>query len=600
MNGQTQISMPKLSEPAATALPRVSVIVPARNAAQTLSDTLASLCTQTLAAWEALVVDDRSTDATAQLAATESAADPRIRPLSAGQAGGSAGAVRNIGLTEARGEFVLFLDADDWIAPGHLAALVAALDADPAAGVAYCGWRRVFPDGVHGPAQWNPEVARDPASVFNRRWGTAIHSILIRRNIVAQLGGFDTSLRTCEDWDLWRRVAALGTRFLPVPEPLAFYRLRQGSLTHDTRQMVRDAYVVLGRSAQDCRDAVVLDAAVAGALFVLWCAAADVGAGGDGMAALEAAGPLADLSSVTSDVVSTMIDGLCVGAGCLVPEFVRRHAAVWPRLGRVLERVGNGHECFARLVAYGIGRGLLEDPAAPAIAHFGPVQSARMDLGRLVPVVAAPGADMLLLRIDCEGEVVLSTTLPLLGDLAASDIAECAIERLRLGPFLARSGALRRAAFWARAVPAAAVGTLRAVGATGRHIWRTRSPAMPELKEVTRRAARAGALFAVGRPVSVNNALGAILTEAEALARAAGLVPASEAASQQPPGAPAWSPHAQDRFGFWETWFRTPDPWNYTSDYEMNRPGFTGGQNSRRIARYGTDTKEEDHEAVFT
>jgi peptidoglycan/xylan/chitin deacetylase (PgdA/CDA1 family) len=573
MNGQTQISMPKLSEPAATALPRVSVIVPARNAAQTLSETLASLCTQTLAAWEALVVDDRSTDATAQLAATESAADPRIRPLSAGQAGGSAGAVRNIGLTEARGEFVLFLDADDWIAPGHLAALVAALDADPAAGVAYCGWRRVFPDGVHGPDQWNPDVARDPALVFNRLCGTAIHSVLIRRDIVDRLGGFDTGLRTCEDWDLWRRIASMGTRFLPVPETLAFYRMRPGSLTHDTGQMVRDALVVLGRSQQGSYDGVGFDPAVASALFVLWCAALDVGAGGNGMAAFDAAEPLTDLSSVTTSVVGTMVDALCIGAGCITAEFVRRHATAWPRLERVLERAGGGREGLARFVAYGIGRYLLENADGPAMVQFGPVQSARMDIGRLVPVVAAPGADMLLLRLDRGDTVVLATTLPLLGDLAASDIAEVAIERLCLGPFLRSSGAPRRAAFWAGAVPAAALGTLRAVGSAGRDVLRGRSPAMPALKKVARRAARAGALAAAGRPADPNAALGtatldAILAEAEALARAAGPVPEAKTAPLQLPGPPVWSPHDEDRSGFWEANFQTPDPWSYTSDDE--------------------------------
>lgn len=569
MTSAVQVVTPdQKSVPAAMAQPRVSVIIPARNAAETVLETLASLRAQTLKSWEALVVDDRSTDATAQLAATEAAVDPRIRPLSAGTAGGSAGAVRNIGIAEARGEFVLFLDADDWIAPGHLAALAAALDAAPEAGVAYCGWQRVFPDGVLGPTQWSPEVARDPSAVFNRRWGTAIHSILIRRNIVVALGGFDTGLRTCEDWDLWRRVAAAGTRFLPVPEPLAFYRLRPGSLTHDTRQMVRDANVVLGRTPQGGCDGVTFDSAAAGALFVLWCAAAEVGAGGDGMAVLETAGPLTDLSSITNDVVSTMIDGLCVGAGCLAPEFVRRHAAAWARLEQVLERAGCGREGFSRSVGYAISCCLLEEVTTPAMARFGHVQSARMELGRLMAVVAEPGADMLLLKLELGGAVVLAAKLPLLGDLAASDIAGVAIERLGLRPFLRRSGAPWRAAFWAGALPAAAIGIRHAVGASGRLWLRGRLPAMPALGEVARRAARAGALAAAGRPAHGNNALGAILAEAESLARAAGPVLAAEAAPRQPPGAPAWPPHEQDRSGFWEAWFRTPDPWNYTSEYE--------------------------------
>src|SRR3954449_12811576 len=108
--------------------PRVSVIVPAHDAEATLGETLASLRAQTLADLEAIVVDDASADGTRALAEAAAAEAARLRLLALPANLGTAGA-RNAGLREARGRWVLFLDADDRIDPDHLPTLAAAAEA---------------------------------------------------------------------------------------------------------------------------------------------------------------------------------------------------------------------------------------------------------------------------------------------------------------------------------------------------------------------------------------------------------------------------------------------------------------------------------------
>src|SRR3954447_1992054 len=125
--------------------PRVSVIVPAHDAEATLGETLASLRAQALADLEAVIVDDASADGTRALAAAAAAEDARVRLLAL-PANLGAAAARNAGLREARGRWVLFLDADDWLEPDHLAALVAAAEADPGADGAFGGHRHAAAD----------------------------------------------------------------------------------------------------------------------------------------------------------------------------------------------------------------------------------------------------------------------------------------------------------------------------------------------------------------------------------------------------------------------------------------------------------------------
>ncbi|HET7584846.1 MAG TPA: glycosyltransferase [Gemmatimonadaceae bacterium] len=269
----------------------VSVIIPVHDTVDTLPDTLASLIAQRHALWEAIVVDDGSTrDVAAAVArAAPGPGDARIRVVRQERAGVSA--ARNRGIADARGEWLLFLDADDWIAPDALAHLVAAVEGDPSLDAVHAGWARVLPDGTHTGVRHAalegdlfPELAR--YCVF------VIHACLVRRAVVQRVGGFDPALRTNEDWDLWQRIARTGARFGAVPEVLALYRTRAGSASADRARLLADALTVIARGhAPDPRVAEPAPAHRAGAprgecsdaqlTYACWPLALAIGSGAD-------------------------------------------------------------------------------------------------------------------------------------------------------------------------------------------------------------------------------------------------------------------------------------------------------------------------------
>jgi MoaA/NifB/PqqE/SkfB family radical SAM enzyme len=241
--GRPQLPSHPVGRVVATSV-NVSIITPAFNAADTIADTLESLLRQTAPDWEAIVVDDGSTDSTAEIVAGYAGRDGRIRMLRQPNSGESG--ARNAGLALARGAWVLFLDADDWIAPTCLETLRRALAADRTLDAVHCLSARVTRDGTLVTDQYLPPEG-DMFSTLAERVAFPIHACLVRRALVDTVGRFDTSLKMCPDWDLWQRVARTGARFGSVREVLAFYRMRPSSASMDGGQMVRDALDVLRR-----------------------------------------------------------------------------------------------------------------------------------------------------------------------------------------------------------------------------------------------------------------------------------------------------------------------------------------------------------------
>ena len=136
----------------AAARPLVSVVVPAYNAAWSLDETLASVCAQTYRDIEVLVVDDGSTDATADVAAAWSQRDCRVRLIR--KPNGGVASARNRGLREARGVYVAPIDADDLWAPDNVERQVAALEAaGPGACMAFAHTIFIDLDGRPLPSQ---------------------------------------------------------------------------------------------------------------------------------------------------------------------------------------------------------------------------------------------------------------------------------------------------------------------------------------------------------------------------------------------------------------------------------------------------------------
>ena len=220
----------------------VSVVIPAYNAARTLAEPLASLLAQTHGVWEAIIVDDGSSDASGEIAGRYAARDPRIRVV--GQASAGVSVARNTGIAEAGYDWLLFLDADDTIAPQHLQRMTEALAEDSSLDAVRSGWCSVTPDG-HRTCESVPRRTGDLFEQLATDWRFAIHACVVRKSLAQAVGGFEPGLRASEDWDFWQRIARTGARFGAVAETLAFYRMRPGSASKRARRMLVDAVRVL-------------------------------------------------------------------------------------------------------------------------------------------------------------------------------------------------------------------------------------------------------------------------------------------------------------------------------------------------------------------
>jgi glycosyltransferase involved in cell wall biosynthesis len=231
-------------------VPAVSVVIPAYNAAESLGAALDSVVAQMSQRWEAIVVDDGSSDHTADVAARYAERDNRIRLLRQPHAGEAA--ARNTGLADARFDWVLFLDADDWLLPNALQALGRAARDDQTLDVITGGWSRVAAGGTVLEPEYLKET-EDVFAVFARHNGLAIHSALVRRAALSSQP-FDISLKTCADWDLWQRLARAGAKFGRVQDVVAHYRMRPGSSSSAIEHLWPDGLRVIAQGhAEDPR-----------------------------------------------------------------------------------------------------------------------------------------------------------------------------------------------------------------------------------------------------------------------------------------------------------------------------------------------------------
>jgi glycosyltransferase involved in cell wall biosynthesis len=243
--------------------PVVAVVVPAYNAELYLEATLASIVGQSYTRWRALVVDDGSTDRTADVARELAGRDPRISLERQDNAGGSA--ARNKGMSVLAGtgaRYLAYVDSDDLLLPDAFASLVSALEARPDAVGAYGlaeyidGQGHPISPGAHsalqrqrktfrpGPravaggglvagakAALAPFAGRDLApdedtgfdtlAIYGSIWPPAV--ALTRFDAVRQASGFDPSISFMEDWDLFLRLARRGP-WVFLNQQVAWYR----------------------------------------------------------------------------------------------------------------------------------------------------------------------------------------------------------------------------------------------------------------------------------------------------------------------------------------------------------------------------------------
>ena len=235
--------------------PLVSVIVPAFNAANTIGDTLRSISQQTYAALEIIVVDDGSTDATAEIARRHG--DPRLRIVA--KANGGVASARNAGICSSKGAFVAFIDADDLWHPTKIAKQLRVLLAggDDMA-LVYAPFRLI--DG-QGRVLASPHKYGVNGWVIHRHFHSNLvgngSALLVRRSVLEEFGGFDSWLvkqgaEGCEDLLLQLRIAAR-YRFGEVSEYLVGYRRLPDNMSSNTDQMIRSGTLAVTRALSECR-----------------------------------------------------------------------------------------------------------------------------------------------------------------------------------------------------------------------------------------------------------------------------------------------------------------------------------------------------------
>lgn len=211
--------------------PRFSVVMPAHNSAATLDEAVASVLAQTFEDLELLVIENGSSDDTLELARRWSARDPRVYATTL--EAGDVVLARNAGITEARGDYVTFLDADDVYLPGYLAFLDSAVREHPGRTMYAVGGVSVAPDGARSPL--SPSMPKDrprELTLSDVAWMTLFpNMVAYPADELRKLGGYRHSY--IEDYDLWLHTFAVGGTGIYLPGEFSEHRIYRSSRSHD-------------------------------------------------------------------------------------------------------------------------------------------------------------------------------------------------------------------------------------------------------------------------------------------------------------------------------------------------------------------------------
>jgi glycosyltransferase involved in cell wall biosynthesis len=221
--------------------PRVSVIIPCYNTAQYVAEAVGSAFAQTYSDYEVVIVNDDSPD-TVEL---ELALTPwwdkivYVKTENCGLAG-----ARNNGIRAAKGELIALLDSDDIWEPNYLEVQVRKLDENPSADVVYPR-TLIFGDGPGSGTRSRASRGEVTFISLIQEACSVCVSVLARREALERVGLFDSSFRSCEDFDMWLRCVKSGSRIIYHDQVLVRYRRRKDSLSSDPVWMRGHAAKVL-------------------------------------------------------------------------------------------------------------------------------------------------------------------------------------------------------------------------------------------------------------------------------------------------------------------------------------------------------------------
>jgi glycosyltransferase involved in cell wall biosynthesis len=225
-------------------MPLVSVIIPVYNGEKTIRETIESVLKQTCSDFELLVINDGSQDSTLEV--VSSFQDDRLKVFSYPNSGLAAS--RNRGIDRACGEYISFIDADDLWTPNKLEFQLKALQENDKAAVAY-SWTAYINELSQSLNQGSyMKVNGDVyAKLLLIDFIASGSNPLIRRQALTEVGGFDESLSTAADWDMWLRLAAR-YHFACVPSPQILYRMSVNSMSSNVYKQEAESLQVIEKA----------------------------------------------------------------------------------------------------------------------------------------------------------------------------------------------------------------------------------------------------------------------------------------------------------------------------------------------------------------
>lgn len=238
-----------------TGAPFFSVVVPCYNAARFIAATLQAVREQSFQDWDAIVVDDGSTDNSAAIVERIAEDDKRIRLIRRPNSGVSK--TRNAGASAAAGACIAFLDADDTWHPAYLERMAGHLRRNSRIGVSFAIARIVDAEGKPtGALSSQKSSGLDTFDFLSTNPTTTCSNLIVRRDVFERLGGFPEELCHAEDQLFLIRAHLAGVPIEGYPEALVDYRINEKGLSADLESMRRGWEYLAAQAAREAPDAI--------------------------------------------------------------------------------------------------------------------------------------------------------------------------------------------------------------------------------------------------------------------------------------------------------------------------------------------------------
>ncbi len=233
---------------------KISIIMPAYNAEKFIGSALDSIISQSYQNFEIIIIDDGSLDKTTKIAQDYIDKFTNITLLKQENAGSSA--ARNLGLKEAKGDYILFFDSDDLLRVNHLQILLGNL-LKHRTDLIFCDTLRfiendksidLLPFKLLEGAE-KKYSAHEMFSILYKNNISTIHAMLFKKEVFDKIGYFDTNLKRLQDWDFWIRAAKAGFSFYYLKQNIALYRItpreheRQNEISILIREYEREIFI---------------------------------------------------------------------------------------------------------------------------------------------------------------------------------------------------------------------------------------------------------------------------------------------------------------------------------------------------------------------